>query len=209
MDYKSNSFKSKEKEKTEKVVNKVVTKPARIRKKSELKKFADVFIQDDIAKVKDHVFNEVIIPGIKDALWDILSNGLSMLLYGERDRGRISKKTASSASFINYNSISKNRSRDREVRREPVTRNIFDYDELIFDSKGEAEIVLMGLDEILDSYQMATVADLYDLAGVSTDGNFTGNNYGWTDLSEAKVSRTRDGYYFIRLPRAMPIDRGR
>ena len=49
-----------------------------------------------------------------------------------------------------------------------------------------------------------TVADLYDLVGLNH--NFTDNKYGWTNLRNAQPVRDRDGYYILKLPRAVPID---
>mgnify|MGYP006874877087 FL=1 len=50
---------------------------------------------------------------------------------------------------------------------------------------------------------MVSVADLYDLVGIT--GKVTDNNFGWTDLRNASVTRDRDGY-LINLPRAIALD---
>ena len=76
-------------------------------------------------------------------------------------------------------------------------------DDIIFDNRGEAEIVLSRMDELIDTYGIVTIADLYDLAGVT--GDYTTNNYGWTNIRSAEVVRVRDGY-IIKMPKAMPID---
>jgi hypothetical protein len=60
------------------------------------------------------------------------------------------------------------------------------------------------MDEMLESYPCVRVADLYDLVGIT--GEHTDNKYGWTNISNAKVERDRDGYRIV-MPRAMPIDR--
>ena len=59
------------------------------------------------------------------------------------------------------------------------------------------------MDDILEKYGMVSVADLYDLVGVT--GNYTDNKYGWTNLSNAEIVRVRDGYQ-IKLPRARVLD---
>ena len=73
----------------------------------------------------------------------------------------------------------------------------------MIDNRGEAEIVLSRMDELIDTYGIVTIADLYDLAGVT--GDYTTNNYGWTNIRNAEVVRVRDGY-IIKMPKAMPID---
>ena len=78
-----------------------------------------------------------------------------------------------------------------------------DFQDLIFESRGEAEEVLTNLLDLIADYGVASVADLYDLVGIT--GPFTDNKYGWTDLRTASVSRTREGY-IINLPKAVAID---
>ena len=56
------------------------------------------------------------------------------------------------------------------------TRTGYDYDDIILESRGEAEDVLERMDELIATYQVVSVADFYDLVGVS--GNYTDNKYG-------------------------------
>lgn len=79
----------------------------------------------------------------------------------------------------------------------------YDYDDIILESRGEAEDVLERMDELIATYQLVSVADFYDLVGVS--GNYTDNKYGWTDIRNASVIRVRDGY-MIKLPKALPLN---
>jgi hypothetical protein len=51
----------------------------------------------------------------------------------------------------------------------------------------------------VSQYEQATVNDLYELVGVS--GNFTDENYGWTDIRGAGITRIRGGY-LLDLPKA-------
>ena len=59
------------------------------------------------------------------------------------------------------------------------------------------------MQEIIDTYQVVSVADLYDLVGIR--GNFTDNKYGWTNIRNASVEHVRDGY-MLKLPKALAID---
>ena len=56
----------------------------------------------------------------------------------------------------------------------------------------------------INTYGIASVADLYDLAGI-TCRSYTANKYGWTDIRSAKVVRIRDGY-ILELPRTVQIN---
>jgi hypothetical protein len=65
-------------------------------------------------------------------------------------------------------------------------------------------MVLQAMCDIVSSeYGIVSVGDLYDLANITND-NYTLNKYGWTNLRDAKVVPTRDGY-MIKLPRALPL----
>lgn len=199
-EYKSNAYKSKEltTKKPEKKVEKVVTGAVRTKKKSEVRKLADVFISEDIGNVKNYIFMDVLIPAIKKAIDDIVSNGIHMILYNGDKRN----EKRSSVSKVSYNGYYKGSS-DRELRAERV-RNGFDYDEIIFDNRGDAEAVLSAMDDIIDQFGVVSVLDLFDLAEVSTT-NYAAQRYGWTDIRSASVVRVRDGYV-IKLPRALPLN---
>lgn len=71
---------------------KIVTGPVKVRKKSEVKKLADVFISEDAGKVKNYIFMDVLIPAVKKAISDIIINGVDMILYGESGRSRRSSR---------------------------------------------------------------------------------------------------------------------
>ena len=73
----------------------------------------------------------------------------------------------------------------------------------MLETRGEAEDVLSRMDELIDTYGVVSVADLYDLVGISC--NYTDNKYGWTNLRNAEPVRVRDGY-MLKLPKALPID---
>ena len=69
--------------------------------------------------------------------------------------------------------------------------------------KPQAKEKAYTLDDLIDQYGVVSVADLYDLVGL-TSTNYTDNKYGWTDLRHAEVRRDRDGY-LLRMPKATPI----
>lgn len=200
-EFKSNSHKSKEVRKDSKIpekkIEKVVSGGVKTKKKSDILKFADVFIAEDMENVKTYIVSDVIIPTVKNTIADIVTNGLNMILFGETNRN--SKRSTSSK--ISYNSYYDRKSNDRP-RSHQQTRGGYFYDDVILDSRGDAEEVLTCLDELIETYGTASVADLGELIGVT--GEYTDNKYGWNDLRNASVERTRDGYR-LKLPRAVPL----
>lgn len=198
--YKPNSHKFKEEQKestSEKKVEKVISGTAKSKKKNEIQKFADVFISEDVNNVKSYILLDVLIPAIKKAVSDIVTNGIDMILYGESEK----TKKNSTSSKISYRSYYDN-DRKYSYNSSAVKRG-YSYDDIILDNRGEAEDVLARMDELVATYGIASVADLYDLVGIT--GNYTDNKYGWTDVRSATVVRTRDGY-LIKLPKVLPLN---
>lgn len=192
MDYPSNSRKSREetveREKKEKIVKgKVTTK-----KKSELNKIADSFISEDVANVKSYILKDVLLPAAKKALSDIVTNGVDMLLYGETG---VSKKKSHNVSYTSYSSNKRNDYRH-------TRRDDYDFDDIIFESRTEANDVLITMEETLDRFNRVTVLDFYDFVGIT--GRFTDDRYGWFDLATARVVPCRGGYK-IKLPRVREV----
>lgn len=201
-DYTSNSHKSKEimpkptEDTHEKKHEAVVSGEVKTTKKSGLHKLKDVIVAEDAANVKSYIFMDVLVPAIKKALHDIATGAADMFFYGET--GTPKKTTASKISYRSYYD-DKN---DRNLSS--TARTAFDYDNIVFSSRGDAEAVLSAMEDILSQFGVVSVGDLYDLADISTS-NYTINKYGWTNIRSAQVVRGRDGY-LLKLPRALPIN---
>lgn len=197
-DYKPNSHRSKEggdntnKKRMEKVVSGNVKA-----KKNEARRLADVFISEDVKNVKSYVLMDVLVPTIKKAIVDIVTDGVNMIFFG----GTGSRRGSSNASYVSYRSYSDRRD-DRRPLDRPRTLG-YSYNDIILETRSEAEEVLTRMDEAIDTYGVVSVADLYDLVGIS--GNYTDNKYGWTNIKNAEPIRVRDGY-MLKLPKALPIE---
>lgn len=192
--YQSNSFKSKELEakQPEKKLTKVAN--AKLKKKSEIQKIAETFVAEDLNKVKNAVLMDVIVPAVKKVISDIVTNGIDMLLYGE-----VKHNKTTTTSKIGYNSMYNSQNQTNTAR---VARSSYIYNDIILSSRGEAEEVLNQMNEIIGTYGVVSVADLCEIVGVT--GEFTDNKYGWSDIRDAYVERSKDGY-MLKLPRALPI----
>lgn len=195
MNYKPNSHKSKAEvsEVPKKKVEKIVKGTARVKKKNGFTKALSSFVAEDAENIKSYIISDVLIPTIKNAI----SDTIDMFLFGEHGRRRKSS-TSSKISYRDYYE----RKDDRSNSRTTLIRSGYSYDEIILDSRGEAEDVLTRMDELLENYGMVSVADLYDLVGVS--GNYTDNNYGWFNINNAEVVRVSDGY-LLKLPKVVSL----
>lgn len=203
LNYKPNSHRYKagliensvEKPKIEKVTNGAV----KTKKKSEVSKFTDVFVSEDINNVKSYVVSDVVIPAIKKLVYDIVTDGIDMILYGETGNRNKRSSGGAKVSYSNFYDHNDN----RHSRNNSRAGDRFNYDDLSFNSRGDAEAVRILMNESIERYGFVTVADMYDAAGLTAP--YTANKYGWTNISSATVVKARDGYV-IKLPRACPID---
>ena len=199
--YKPNSHKSKTEQSTapleRRKQEKIVKGAVKIKKKNDIRKFTDVFISEDISNVKSYVVMDVLIPAIKKAVSDIVTNGIDMILYG----GNSQTRNRSGASKVSYSKYYDRRDDHRYDNHK--TRSEYSRDDIILETRGEAEEVLTRMDELIDMYGIVSVADLYDLVGKSC--NYTDNKYGWTNIRNAEAVRVRDGY-MLKLPKALPIN---
>ncbi len=192
----SHRFKEEQKESTkEKKIEKVVSGTAKIKKKSELGKVAKIFISDDAKNVKDYFLMDVVVPMLKKGLM----GALDMILNGNAGGYRGDRSTASK---VSYRKFYDDRRDDRPSYRER-NRARFDYDDILYESRAEAEAVLDRMWEAIEEYEQVSVGDMYDMADLTAP--FTSNKYCWTSLRTAHVQQVRDGY-ILKLPRVEPLD---
>ena len=179
----------KERQKLAPVVKGKVTK----QKKSVGQKFKEAFLGDTTKSVSEYIVYDILVPTVKNMLSEMVGGGLDMFLFGERRRGSGPPRNRSFSSYDKYYQSSVNE------RAEPnrVVKVQHDFDDIVFDSRGEAEAVLSYLVDLTIEYGRASVMDFYDLSGVAA--SYTDDGFGWTNLRSAYTDRIRNGYV-IRFP---------
>lgn len=201
-DYIDNSHTTREQKQdsvqTDHKMTKIVNGEAKTRKKSGAKKFLNIFVPEDTESVKNYILMDIVVPGIKNAIADVIS----IMLFGEA--GRLGKGGYGEKSRISYQKYYRDDKDDRRDYNKPRSAAGFDYDDILFETRGDANLVLDQLESAIAMYGIASVADLYDLAGI-TCRSYTANKYGWTDIHGAKIVRVGDGYVLL-LPRAVQIN---
>lgn len=187
-----------------KKIEPVVTNKARLKKKSMGRKLRDTFVNEETSGILGYVVNTVLIPAFKDMLFEAVTGGLSIRLFGD-DRGY--SRSRSTGGYTNYGKISTQKTRQNIQRKpervRPSTRSRAYNDDIILSSRGEANEVLDRLITIIDQYGAVSVADLYELCNLQS--NYQDNEYGWNNLNSATIHRTPEGY-LLDLPPAIPID---
>lgn len=196
-------------EKTEdKKVERVVTSEVARRKKPLGKRFLETFIGGDAKSVAHYVLFDVLLPAAKDTAADAVSQGIERMLFGEvrSSSRRTGARPSGSGGYTSYNRfgtapVPGRREDPRGISRQARARH--DFDEIILATRVEAEEVIDRLFDLVNKYESATVADLYELVGLS--GNYTDDKWGWSDIRGAGVTRVRNGY-LLDLPRPEPLE---
>lgn len=178
-----------------KEVKPIVSGKVTIKEKSAGKKIAGGIISSDAKDVGSYIIEDVLLPAIKKGIFEMVTGGIEMLLYGETGKHSRTSRNGSKVSYRSYYE-------DRD--REPVRyRTGFDtLDDVIFEDRLEAQKVLSELDNMLDTYEAVSIQDFYSLIGKT--GRYTDNDYGWNNLRAARIAETRDGWV-IKFPRPMSI----
>ena len=184
-----------------KKVEKVIAGTAK-RKPDPARKFTSLFAPGDMTSIRDYLVMDVIVPATKKMISEIVRNGIDMLMYGESGR---SKNYSGNSDKVSYRSYYGSNDSGRNNNSGSRAKSVFDYDNIMIPTRQEAEEVIRQMDAIVEKYGTVSVADLYDLCGV-TDHNYMNAKYGWTSIRTAEAIRVRDGY-ILKLPRAMPLDR--
>jgi hypothetical protein len=189
-------------ENLDKQIEPVVTDAVR-RKKPLRKKFSEVFIAGSAKTAIGYALWEVLLPAAKDTVVEVITQGVEKLFFGDsRRRGSLPPQSGPTGyvSYNRYSMQSRMSSPQRVMSRQARARH--DFDEIVLESRTEAEEVIDRLYEVISRYESATVADLYQLVGLSS--SHTDHKWGWTDIRGAGVSRSRDGYV-LDLPEPIPL----
>ena len=199
-EYKSNSFKSKEL--ANKNLQPVVTGEVVTKKRSVFRKFTDALINQNIENAKEYIVFDIVVPAIKNTFSDALISIVEMI-FGTRRTAKPGSTTTSYTAYYNK----KNGNTQQPTTTTPSTPYLGlskrDFDEVIVETRWEAEDVIDHLTTAILEYGSVSIADFYELVGIQS--SFTDNKYGWTNLSTATVERVGGGY-LIKLPPTVKLD---
>lgn len=200
-----NSEASKRRE--EKDIQQVTKGVAHRKKRSLRKRFSESFVAGDAKSAVGYAVMDILLPAARDMVIDVIEGGVEKLFRGDtyRRRGSVPPQSGPTG-YVQYNRYSgpmggsRYSAPERVISRQARARH--DFDEIVLDSRTEAEQVIDRLFDLVSRYESASVADLYELVGLSS--SHTDHKWGWTDIRGAGVTRSRDGY-LLDLPEPSPI----
>lgn len=194
VDFPSQSHKARE----PREVQPVTRAPAKIGKPPTGRRLRQTFFQGDAGTAWGSMIWESFIPGLRDQIEDALHEGLSTLLGGgssvyRRQRNspgnRISRHNPDRAIGSGGSRYENQISRDDRRRQ--------DTSAVEFDSRAEAEACIESLNRSIDSFDVVTLAEFYELVQHTPD--HTDYKFGWDELGGARVVHSR-GAYHVELP---------
>lgn len=189
-----------------KKVERVTSGEATRRRKPLGKQFKQTFLGGDPRSALDYAIVHVLVPAFKDMLVDAGQTVIEKVIMGDSRRRRGGPPSGPSG-YVNYRGMSgAARPDDRPPMPNPSrrARARHDFDDIVLPSRVEAEEVIDRLFDLINRYEAATVADLYELTGIQSA--HTDIKWGWTALPGANASRLRTGGYLLNLPDPEPLD---
>lgn len=202
-DFPSNSQKAKApdapREKLEPVTS---AETVRRRKKGLGRKFKQTFFGGSARGAAEDTVAEVIVPAIRDLVFESLHNTIDRLIYGDRvsrprrPSGIITNQPTGRVNYGQYSSPQQTQATQRTVTRKHRAHH--DMSELVVPTRDEANAVLDRMYDILSQSGDVQVAHLYELTGIRPE--FTDQKFGWTSLKGAKAVPLRQGGFYLDLP---------
>lgn len=201
-----NKEKKESKELPKKELEKIVSGEVIQKKVPISKRFKHIFFGGEFKGATAYIATEVLLPAVKNMVVDATTKGIERVIYGDSSPRR-------SAGYgrprVSYDRMASRRHPAILPDQPPLPHRREERDrrpgigEVILVSRDEAQLVLDTLIDIIDTYEFASVADLYDLAGLPT--TYVDNKWGWGSLQYAEVRQVREGY-LLDLPNVEPIE---
>ena len=202
-DYPNNSDNKPKVVSEKEAVQSIVKGSVKAKEAGGLRRIRDEFISEDAPSVGSYILYDVVLPSLKDLILDIGHGAIDVAFGGTPGRYRRGGRSYDrDRSYVSYDRMYDDRDRRRDRREDRRTRDRLE--DLIFEYREDAEDVLDRMCDYLDRYDEVPVSYLYDLCGKTVPHDFTKDDWGWTSLGSAKVTRTRGGYY-IDFPRVRPL----
>ena len=210
MDYTSNSNKKKEAAKKEEAPKKDIQQitTAQEKKKPIHRRLKGLLFGGEFQTASQYIFAEVLLPAARNLIVDATTKGIERMVYGEA-RPRPPHSRYDGRARVSYHSTSARFREDpRREFRPPdqpprPLQSQRQTNEIVFETREDAEKVLEALLDIVDQYEIVAVADLNSLVGLPSAN--VDNKWGWGYLTgTTEIRQIRDGWV-LDLPPVEPI----
>ena len=188
---------------------KVIKGKVQVEKPKLSKRMVNFLFSDKIDSVANYLAYYILGPSIKDLIFKMGTGALQMALFGGQGGTNMPP--------LGYNNGYSS------ARRDPTPYNMMSnpgyaqpqpaifnqrisLNDISFDSKDDAWLVLDRMNREISRYGKVRVADFYTFAGITgQEGNWTLQGNGWYDLSQAHPMMRTDGRWIIDFPVVMSL----
>lgn len=166
------------------------------------KRFFDFVFAESPKALGRRIIEGTVVPRLKQAGEEAFNSFLHGMLWGggPSPQSNMIQNAVLRPQGVNYNAISNG------VPGAPIVPgmvvNSGPYSDVVLPTEQFAQLVLAQMFDLYNQYRVVTVADLYEAAGLSSDGQHEA--LGWYSLEGAKITLERDGYRIV-MPRPTTI----
>lgn len=189
-------------------VKSVLDAPAEKRKRSKREELIGEFVKGDKKKIREYLEKGVIIPAIKDTIWNLVTKWLGMRLYENgkniNNPSQYYQQQTPQGNRINYWEYynQTNQPQMNSPMAYPPSRCPTNYGEPLIPVEAKAVLVRQDLTNIASTNPKgsASIGDLYSLCGITPD--YCDYTYGWfvSEIANCAIKQSTDGRYFLALP---------
>ena len=199
MDYQGNS--NKDKRVSEKIAvparepkEKVVTGSVIVKEKGLGTRFKGIFFGGDFDTAARYVAAEVLLPALRNLLVDVVSKGADRLIYGDSGPRRRGAITTSYTPRVQYNNPAARTAYlpDQAPIRKWEERGTKSAAGWIVSSKADADLIAERVVDIVDSYEVVSLADVLEMLGLPSTP--IDNKWGWARLPNIDIKQVREGW---------------
>ena len=174
---------------------------SKVKKRGVIERLVINFIgPDGIRDISKKLADEIVVPAVKNIIVDAFTSGIQMAILGKDEvHGYRNDRTSYNGPSNQYWKSSAKphaptNNYTKAQNRNPQGNYVRDY---VLEERAHAVSVLQTLREQISKYGATSISDYNDLTG--QDSTYTENQYGWRDLSGARIIPSRGGYV-IKLP---------
>lgn len=160
----------------------------------------------DGKNVASYIFEDAILPGFQDLVYNtfdtIVETAKSVVrtaVYGENSP---QKKSSKKGEFIDYVDFWELQNGSRKSATSSHA-TVFSIDCFEYATRDDAQNVLYWMQEILEEDGIVKVPQYYEFSGYTAPHTY--NSLGWTNLGNSRVRQSRNGRYYLELPRPKQI----
>lgn len=183
----------------------IVSGEVKARKKTMADKAKSLFIKEDAKSVWSYVFGDILIPALKNTFVDMVRNGVEMMVLGTiRPKRYDDRRSDYGSPRIRYQDYYDRDYDSSRGRVQTYAAPTYSYNDMVFETRGDAELVITRLRERIRESGSVSISYLYSL--VNWDSDYTASGYGWTYLGAdvSDIILTRNGYW-LRLPKPVAL----